>query len=42
MSATARSGATPALVIGLALLTVAVNYVVDWWLHKTSGLRDEV
>ncbi|MEM7403920.1 MAG: ABC transporter permease [Pseudomonadota bacterium] len=26
----------------IALLTIAVNFVVDWFLHKTSGLRDEV
>ena len=26
----------------IALLTVAVNFVVDWFLHKTSGLRDDV
>ena len=25
----------------IALLTVAVNFVVDWFLHITSGLRDE-
>jgi peptide/nickel transport system permease protein len=25
----------------IALLTVAVNFVVDWFLQKTSGLRDE-
>lgn len=25
----------------IALLTVAVNFVVDWFLHKTSGLTDE-
>jgi peptide/nickel transport system permease protein len=25
----------------IALLTVAVNFVVDWFLHTTSGLRDE-
>jgi peptide/nickel transport system permease protein len=25
----------------IVLLTVAVNFVVDWFLHKTSGLRDE-
>ncbi|KRQ96864.1 ABC transporter permease [Bradyrhizobium valentinum] len=25
----------------IALLTVAVNFVVDWLLHVTSGLRDE-
>lgn len=24
----------------IALLTVSVNFVVDWFLHKTSGLRD--
>lgn len=24
----------------IALLTIAVNFVVDWFLHKTSGLRD--
>ncbi|MFT5659001.1 MAG: peptide/nickel transport system permease protein [Gammaproteobacteria bacterium] len=24
----------------IALLTVAVNFVVDWFLHKTSGLKD--
>ncbi len=24
----------------IALLTVAVNFVVDWLLHKTSGLKD--
>ena len=26
----------------VALLTVAVNFVVDWFLHMTSGLRDEI
>ena len=25
----------------IALLTVAVNFVVDWFLYQTSGLRDE-
>ena len=25
----------------IALLTVGVNFVVDWFLHKTSGIRDE-
>ena len=25
----------------IALLTVGINFVVDWFLHKTSGLRDE-
>ena len=29
------------LEIAIALLTVAINFVVDWFLHKTSGLRDE-
>ena len=24
----------------IALLTVAVNFVVDWFLHKSSGLKD--
>ena len=27
--------------IVFALLTVSVNFVVDWFLHKTSGLRSE-
>ncbi|QEX23913.1 ABC transporter permease [Hypericibacter adhaerens] len=32
---------TPLLPAGaIALLTVAVNFVVDWFLHKTSGLKD--
>lgn len=25
----------------IALLTIGVNFVVDWFLHLTSGLRDE-
>jgi peptide/nickel transport system permease protein len=25
----------------IAILTIAVNFVVDWFLHKASGLRDE-
>ena len=25
----------------IALLTIGVNFVVDWFLHKTSGLREE-
>ena len=25
----------------IALLTIAVNFIVDWFLHKTSGLRDD-
>ncbi|RVC47859.1 ABC transporter permease, partial [Mesorhizobium sp. M00.F.Ca.ET.038.03.1.1] len=33
---------TPLLPAGaIAHLTVAVNFVVDWFLHSTSGLRDE-
>jgi peptide/nickel transport system permease protein len=33
---------TPLLPAGaIALLTVAVNFVVDWFLHRTSGLRDD-
>ncbi|MCY4462630.1 MAG: ABC transporter permease [Albidovulum sp.] len=37
-----RAGVTPLLPAGaIALLTVAVNFVVDWFLHKTSGIRDE-
>jgi peptide/nickel transport system permease protein len=32
---------TPMLPAGaIALLTVAVNFVVDWFLHKSSGLKD--
>lgn len=32
---------TPLIPAGaIALLTVAVNFVVDWMLHKTSGLKD--
>jgi peptide/nickel transport system permease protein len=33
---------TPLLPAGaIALLTVSVNFVVDWFLHSTSGLRDD-
>lgn len=33
---------TPLVPAGaIALLTVGVNFVVDWFLHKTSGIRDE-
>ena len=33
---------TPLLPAGaIALLTVGVNFVVDWFLHKSSGLRDD-
>ncbi|MGB0967767.1 MAG: ABC transporter permease [Halocynthiibacter sp.] len=36
-----KAGLTPLLPAGaIALLTVAVNYVVDWFLHLTSGLKD--
>jgi len=32
---------TPLIPAGaIALLTVGVNFVVDWFLHKTSGLKD--
>jgi peptide/nickel transport system permease protein len=32
---------TPLLPAGaIALLTVAINFVVDWFLHKTSGLKE--
>lgn len=38
-----KAGLTPILpAVAIALLTVAVNFVVDWFLIKTSGLRDEV
>ena len=37
-----KAGITPLLPAGaIALLVVAVNFVVDWFLHKTSGLKDE-
>ena len=25
----------------IAILTIAVNFIVDWFLHKTSGLKDD-
>ena len=28
------------LSVPFVLLTVGVNFVVDWFLHKTSGLRE--
>ena len=32
---------TPLLPAGaIALLTIAMNFVVDWMLHKSSGLKD--
>ena len=35
------AGLTPLLpAAAIALLTVAVNFVVDWFLHKTSGLKE--
>lgn len=37
-----KTGLTPLLpAAAIGLLTVAVNFVVDWFLQKTSGLRDE-
>lgn len=37
-----RSALTPLLpAAAIALLTVAVNFIVDWFLHQSSGLRDE-
>jgi len=37
-----KAGLTPLLpASAIALLTVAVNFVVDWFLHMTSGIRDE-
>lgn len=37
-----KAGLTPLVpAAAIGLLTVAVNFVVDWFLHKTSGLRDE-
>jgi len=36
-----KAGLTPLLPAGaIALLTVAVNFVVDWFLQKTSGLKE--
>jgi len=36
-----KAALTPLLPAGaIALLTVAVNFVVDWFLHKTSGLKE--
>ena len=35
------AAAAPLLAAGaIALLTVAVNFVVDWMLHKSSGLKE--
>lgn len=36
-----KGAITPLLPAGaIALLTIAVNFVVDWFLHKTSGLKE--
>lgn len=36
------AGMTPLIpAAAIALLTIAVNFIVDWFLHKTSGLKDE-
>lgn len=36
-----QAATAPLLAAGaIALLTVAVNFVVDWMLHKTSGLKE--
>ncbi len=36
-----KGAITPLLPAGaIALLTVAVNFVVDWFLHQTSGLKE--
>lgn len=36
-----KASLTPLLPAGaIALLTIAVNFVVDWFLHKTSGLKE--
>ena len=33
--------ALPLLAAGaIALLTIAVNFVVDWMLHRSSGLKE--
>lgn len=37
-----KAAMTPLLpAAAIALLTVAVNFIVDWFLHQTSGLRDD-
>jgi len=37
-----RAAVTPLIpAAAIALLTVGVNFVVDWFLQKTSGIRDE-
>jgi len=35
------TGSLPLMPAGaIALLTVAVNFVVDWMLHRSSGLKE--
>ena len=37
-----RAALTPLLPAAcIAILTIGVNFVVDWFLHQTSGLKDE-
>jgi peptide/nickel transport system permease protein len=37
-----RMAATPLVpAFAIALVTLAVNFIVDWLLHRSSGLRDE-
>lgn len=37
-----KAGITPLIpAAAIAIITVGVNFVVDWFLHHTSGLRDE-
>lgn len=38
-----KAAITPLLpAAAIAILTVAVNFIVDWFLHQTSGLRDDI
>ena len=38
-----KSAFTPLLpAAAIAFLTVAVNFIVDWFLHQSSGLRDDL
>lgn len=38
-----KAAFTPLLpAAAIAFLTVAVNFIVDWFLHQTSGLRDDL
>ena len=37
-----QAAITPLLpAAAIAILTVSVNFIVDWFLHKSSGLKDE-